>query len=102
MIGYVVPATSPCCGAELEHVASGRPIAGTEARAVARCPSCGREFVLIVLLRPASLPGECGTQAAAQRHWRRGEPLDDACRRAHNATLAAWRDRRRSHELERA
>jgi hypothetical protein len=24
----------------------------------------------------------CGTPAAARRHWRRGEPLDEACRQA--------------------
>ena len=25
----------------------------------------------------------CGTPAAARRHWRRGEPLDQACLQAH-------------------
>lgn len=30
--------------------------------------------------RAASSP--CGTPAAARRHWRRGEPLDEACRQA--------------------
>jgi hypothetical protein len=27
-------------------------------------------------------PAPCGTEAAARRHRRRGEPLDEACRRA--------------------
>jgi len=36
--------------------------------------------------RAASSP--CGTPAAARRHWRRGEPLDEACRQA------SCRDRR--------
>lgn len=36
--------------------------------------------------RAASSP--CGTPSAARRHWRRGEPLDEACRQA------ACRDRR--------
>jgi hypothetical protein len=32
----------------------------------------------------------CGTAAAARRHHRRGEPLDEACR---NASRRAWRER---------
>ena len=29
-------------------------------------------------------PAECGTYSAYQRHARYGEPIDDACREAHN------------------
>lgn len=32
----------------------------------------------------------CGTDAAYQRHRRCGEPVDDACRRAHSAGNAAY------------
>lgn len=29
----------------------------------------------------------CGTPGAYIRHWRRGEPIDNACREAHNAQV---------------
>ena len=34
---------------------------------------------------------ECGTYQAFQAHQRRGEPIDDACRQARNAYVAALR-----------
>ena len=33
-------------------------------------------------LRSEREPAPCGTEAAARRHWRNGEPIDDACRHA--------------------
>jgi len=36
-------------------------------------------------------PAPCGTTAAYQRHVRRGEPIDDACREASRATSARRR-----------
>jgi hypothetical protein len=89
---YQLLLTSLCCGADLRRVAAGRPIAGTEVRVVAACGECGREFVITALLRPLVMncrdkalgDGErCGTEAAYQRHLRRGEPVDAACRDAH-------------------
>lgn len=38
----------------------------------------------------------CGTPAAYDRHIRRGEPVDDACREAHNADNRAKRERTRA------
>ena len=37
-----------------------------------------------------SLP-VCGTYAGYQRHKKRGEPVDDECRLARNAYMAAYR-----------
>ncbi|MCP2339208.1 hypothetical protein FHU30_004565 [Actinomadura rupiterrae] len=33
----------------------------------------------------------CGTPAAIMRHRRRGQPLCDACRKAHAACKREWR-----------
>lgn len=38
----------------------------------------------------------CGTDAAARRHYRLGEPMDEACRRAMGRTGAAYRARKRA------
>lgn len=61
------------------------------------------------LRKAAGLPGEelpklpksddprvapCGTAAGARRHYRRGEPLDEACRLANNRERADRPDRR--------
>lgn len=40
----------------------------------------------------------CGTDAAYQRHYRRGEPIDDACREAHNAKNGPLRRAARASE----
>ncbi|MEU3793412.1 WhiB family transcriptional regulator [Streptomyces fructofermentans] len=43
---------------------------------------------------PSRLPGEpapCGTRAAYQRHVRRGEPVDDACRVANARSVSHYR-----------
>lgn len=45
--------------------------------------------------RPKVVP-ECGTHAAWSRHRRLGEPLDDACREAHNAANRASQARSRA------
>ena len=39
---------------------------------------------------------ECGTNSGYRRHLRRGEPTDEACRAAHNATGRAYRAQRRT------
>jgi hypothetical protein len=41
----------------------------------------------------------CGTQAAYNRHRRRGEPIDDACRQAHSAA-GAPRKREQRHRCK--
>lgn len=46
--------------------------------------------------RPEPLP--CGTPAAYQRHIRRREPIDDACRKANRADKAAQAARRAQRE----
>ena len=51
MIGYVFELTCPGCGCGVVPVAEGRPMAGTEVSAVARCPRCDREFHVHVILR---------------------------------------------------
>lgn len=38
--------------------------------------------------KPARTPSPCGTYAAARRHIRKGEPLDDQCRQALSAYQA--------------
>ena len=42
----------------------------------------------------------CGTETAYQRHRSRGEPIDDACRKAHNATVTEWNRAHRAAVLE--
>lgn len=39
--------------------------------------------------RPGRPPAPCGTAAAAKRHMRHGETVDDACREAYNAEQRA-------------
>lgn len=41
--------------------------------------------------RPDERLVRCGTQSAYYRHWHRGEPIDDACRRAQAAAGRAYR-----------
>lgn len=57
---------------------------------------------------PASRPhtggkalAPCGTRAAYERHLRRKEPVDDACREANNAANVAKRDRQRELRAQR-
>ncbi len=40
-------------------------------------------------------PAECGTEPAYQRHLKKNEPVDEACRAAHNAHAAKYRSRAR-------
>jgi len=47
-------------------------------------------------LRPGQVLQPCGTQAAFQRHKRRGEPVDEACRRAENDRVNKFRNERRA------
>lgn len=42
----------------------------------------------------------CGTESAYQRHHRRGEPVDDACRGAHNDAAVAYRGRDRESKRD--
>lgn len=50
--GYWFTLTCPVCGGPVDHVADGRPIAGTEASAVCRCTSCRHHWHLLVTARP--------------------------------------------------
>jgi hypothetical protein len=43
----------------------------------------------------------CGTAAAAERHKRRGEPIDEACRLAYNAARREY-DRQRAADRRQA
>jgi predicted RNA-binding Zn-ribbon protein involved in translation (DUF1610 family) len=91
---YELPLTSLCHGADVVHVATGAPVAGTEARAVVACRACGREFLITALLRPLVMGRThqpdpafrgghgCGTREGYLRHLRRGELIDEACREA--------------------
>jgi hypothetical protein len=90
---YELALTSLCHGADVVHVATGLPVAGTEARAVAACAKCGREFLITALLRPLSTTSKspdlafgerqgCGTAAGYRRHQRRGQPACGPCREA--------------------
>lgn len=48
--------------------------------------------------KPKAPPRElapCGTLAARLRHVRKGEPIDEACREAHNERMRQWRADRR-------
>lgn len=47
-------------------------------------------------LLPRRLPAECGTEAGHSRHWRAGEPVCAACRRAHTEHVREWKARRRA------
>ena len=64
--GYWVEVTCPDCGGEVEHVANGRPIAGTEASAVFRCPACRRDWHLLTTARPVIQP-----ESVARRNKRK-------------------------------
>jgi hypothetical protein len=50
------------------------------------CAAC-REKITAEQMRPGWLK-PCGTPAAARRHYRRGEPLDAACRAVEHRRLA--------------
>ncbi|MBT1097813.1 WhiB family transcriptional regulator [Streptomyces sp. Tu102] len=50
-------------------------------RAVPRAPA----------VSPRTLPAPCGTRAAYQRHLRRGEPVDEACRAANAREAGRYR-----------
>lgn len=57
-----------------------------------------RQVAFIIANRRSGPP--CGTAAAASRHFRRGEPLDNACRLARNAAdTARARARRERADL---
>lgn len=44
-------------------------------------------------------PSPCGTKAAYERHLRKGEPVDDACRRANTVSQRQKRDAARRPEV---
>lgn len=49
--GYRLNLTCARCGAPVVHVADGRPVAGTEASAIADCAGCGSTWQILVHLR---------------------------------------------------
>ena len=67
-MGYLLPVSCRYCGGQLDHSASGRPVAGTECSAIARCQECGRGWQVSVLLRP------CIDPLSEQRRGRRKVP----------------------------
>ena len=57
--------------------------------------------------RAHTTPPPCGTYAAYQRHYKRGQPIDQECRDANRRYMADWRARngeaqRRDRNLNRA
>lgn len=64
--GYWFTLTCPVCGGPVDHVADGRPIAGTEASAVCRYTSCRHHWHLLVTARPAIAP-----ESVARRNKRK-------------------------------
>lgn len=48
------------------------------------------------MTRPRQPAPPCGTPRAYSRHVRYGEPIDEACRAAHRAYDAGYRERRRA------
>jgi hypothetical protein len=97
LAGYHVPLACPSCGGRLEHVTASRPIAGTEASAIAHCAPCRTGYQVLVHLRPlrTEAKGGCGTEAGYQRHVRHHERVCEACTDAH-AVLSNPDARRRS------
>lgn len=118
---YLLELTCPHCGTETETVTVGRLIhgmegAGTETRAIVRCPVCHpshAEFVVEVFLRPVAdrQPGApCGTAGGYRRHLREGTAIDQACTDAHarennpaqlpagkRRGISDWEEQRKAH-----
>jgi len=91
MKGFIFDLSCPYCGRDLEHVQSTPSIAGTEASAVVQCSNirCHYEWHVIVHVRPVGILNEerrqpCGTDAGYKAHQKRHEPIDEACREAHD------------------
>ena len=85
LAGYHVPLACPSCGGRLEHVTVSRPVAGTEASAIAHCAPCRTGYQVLVHLRPLRTDAKagCGTEAGYQRHVRHHEQICGACADAH-------------------
>lgn len=52
--GYSFALSCPRCGTTCEPVTEGNVVGGTQASAIARCPACPKEFLVVVLLRPSA------------------------------------------------
>ena len=52
MTGYRVPLTCLHCGGPIVAVTESRVFAGSECSAVCRCTNCGRQWQVLVQLRP--------------------------------------------------
>ena len=103
--------TCPRCGSALEPVNIGRPIAGTETKAIVRCTSCRpeiAEWLVAVRMAPVNLvmritapspvtEARCGTESGYTRHVRTGTRPCDACKEAH-ASAERRRVARRQRE----
>lgn len=70
MIGYQLAVTCAYCGGPLEHVAGGKPVAGTEAQAIARCTACGRRWQVRTFLRQVTSEKETARRAAHRQRQR--------------------------------
>ena len=64
--GYWFALTCPHFVSEVDHVAHGRPIAGTEASAVCQRSRCRRHWHVLTTARPAIAP-----ESVARRNKRR-------------------------------
>jgi hypothetical protein len=52
MVGASFSISCPRCGGLVEHVTSGRPVAGTHTSSIVRCPPCHIDWQITVTLRP--------------------------------------------------
>lgn len=52
--GYAFGLSCPRCGSACDRVTEGVVVGGTQVSAVARCPQCPREWLIVVLLRTSA------------------------------------------------
>lgn len=90
--------TCPWCGSPVDHVTSGRVIAGRETSAIVRCTTCPEhlaEWHIALRMAPVrdvseysarrSLVALCGTPSGYTAHRRAGEQPCAPCTQAHAA-----------------
>lgn len=70
MNGYLFALSCTRCGSECRPMAEGRPHAGTEASAVARCCGCGSVWHVHVVLRPGPADPKQQRDAARSARYR--------------------------------
>lgn len=66
-MNYLVPLTCHYCRGALRHVNGTRHADSCEQTAIAECEACGREWLLLVQLRPIVQPESRRRRAHARR-----------------------------------